>query len=397
MDIFKIFIVLYMLYVVIKISLSLMQIGFINREKNRPAKILGELSWGRAADYAVTKEKLSIIGTIVELIIAYFWVFYGLDRLDLMIENSAIKAVVFVNIFLFINYLIDLPLSIYSKFVVDEQFGFNKSTKSDYFKDEIKTISLTFIFGSIVIYLLSLFIDNFEKWWIISAIFLIVVVILLNILFPIIRAKMFDKFTSLEGSDLGDKIVDLMKQTGFKSSGVYSVDASKRDARLNAYFAGIGATKRVVLFDTLIEKLSEKELLAVLGHELGHFKHGDLYKNIVILSLLLFGMLAIFGNLPISFFEAVGVEKSSHILMVLFLIFSTPLMFFIMPIFNAISRHNEFEADRFGGELVDRVALKDALIKLVIENVKFPLSHPLYALFYETHPNVLSRVERLEN
>lgn len=393
----KIFIAIYLIYTIGKILLAILQINYIKSAQSESSKILSKENWTNAANYAIEKEKLSIAGAFVELFVVCFWIFFALKELDLMIENSAIKAVVFINIFLLINYIFDLPLSLYEKFIIDEKYGFNRSTKADYFKDQIKTILISFLFGTIVIYMLSLFINNIQNWWIIAAIFLIFVIVLANIFFPIIRAKMFDKFTPLEGTELGNKIVDLLEKTGFKSSGVYSVDASKRDSRLNAYFAGIGSTKRVVLFDTLIDKLSQQELLAVLGHELGHFKHKDIYKNILIMSVMLFGFLAFFGNLPERFFDEIGLTNSAHIVMAIFLLFSTPLFFMVMPIFNAISRHNEFEADKFGGALVDKLSLKNALIKLVVENMKFPKSHPIYAVFYETHPNVITRIERLED
>jgi STE24 endopeptidase len=392
------FLILYGAYVATKLLLSVLQMGFIRAERAKPAQLLEQGQWEKAADYAIAKERMGVYAAGVETALFVFWAFWGFGWLDsaLVIESPMLKAIVFVNLFLLINYLIELPLSIYERFGVDARFGFNRATPGLFLRDQLKTLGLVAIFGSLVIAALAWFVGSFANWWLIAFIFLMAVIVLINMLFPTIRALMFDKFVPIDQTEIGQEIGALMARTGFKASGVFSVDASKRDARLNAYFGGLGRTKRVVLYDTLIEKLSKEELLAVLGHELGHFKHKDILKNMAVMAGMLFAFLALFGNLPESFFSALAVESSAHILIALFLLLSGPLFFFLMPIFNAISRHNEFAADRFGGDLVDRESLKNALIKLVQENVKFPKNHPFYGLFYETHPGVLTRIERLE-
>jgi len=189
-----------------------------------------------------------------------------------------------------------------------------------------------------------------------------------------------------------------MDKTGFVSSGVFVSDASKRYARLNSYFGGFGKAKRVVLFDTLIEKLTTKELLAVLGHELGHFAHGDIYKNIALVGAMLFAMFAMFGNLPDSLYLELGMRESPAIVMILLLLFMPVLGFLMMPIMGIVSRHNEYAADKMGSELGGSggaVELANALKKLVTENKSFPLSHPLYIFFHYTHPPVLERLKEL--
>ena len=208
----------------------------------------------------------------------------------------------------------------------------------------------------------------------------------------------FDKLTPLEDEELDDKIKELMDKTGFVSSGVFVSDASKRDARLNAYFGGFGKAKKVVLFDTLIEKLTAKELLAVLGHELGHFAHGDIYKNIALVGGMLFVMFAIFGNLPESLYLEMGLSQEPYLVMILLLLCMPVLGFIMMPIMGIVSRHNEYEADKMGSELggpAGAIELANALQKLVTENKSFPLSHPLYIFFHYTHPPVLERLKEL--
>jgi STE24 endopeptidase len=254
------------------------------------------------------------------------------------------------------------------------------------------------VIGSFIVWGIYEIISNFTYWWLWSFVFIFIIVVLINMLFPTFRAMFFDKLTPLDDEELNSEIKTLMDKTGFVSAGVFISDASKRDSRLNAYFGGLGKTKRVVLFDTLIEKLTTKELLAVLGHELGHFAHGDIYKNIALVGVMLFAMFGVFGNLPESLYLELGLSQSPAITMILLLLFMPVLGFLMMPIMGVVSRHNEYEADKMGSELAGvtgEIELANALKKLVSENKSFPLSHPLYIFFHYTHPPVLERLKAL--
>ncbi len=264
-----------------------------------------------------------------------------------------------------------------------------------FIKDTIKSSILFLLFGSIVIAVVSYIIANFSNWWIWGFVFIFAVIILINMLYPVIRDKMFDKFEKLKDTELETKIVRLLDEVGFKSSGVFSVDASKRDNRLNAYFGGLGSTKRVVLFDTLVQKLTHNELLAVLGHELGHFKNGDIIKNIGIMGVVMFVFFAIFGNLSDEVFLGAGIDNQAYGIITIFLLFSPILSYFLMPLISLISRHNEYAADEFGSNLQSKEDLISALLKLANENKSFPLSHPLYIFFYYSHPPLVERFKEL--
>jgi STE24 endopeptidase len=268
-------------------------------------------------------------------------------------------------------------------------------TPTLYIKDTIKSAILFLIFGSAVIAGLSQIIEQFNSWWIYGFIMIFSVILIINMVYPLVRDKMFDKFEILKDKDLEEKIKTLLNQVGFKSSGVFSVDASKRDNRLNAYFGGLGSTKRVVLFDTLIEKLSHNELLAVLGHELGHFKNGDIIKNIGIMGMVMFVFFAIFGNLPEEFFLQLHLNNEPYAIILVFMMFSPILSFFLMPLISLISRHNEYAADEFGSNLSSKTDLVNALLKLANENKSFPLSHPMYIFFYYSHPPLVERLKQL--
>ena len=325
---------------------------------------------------------------------------FGIAWLEnsIFLEDDAMKNIAVVMGFLVIGSVISLPFSYYEKFVLDSAFGFNKSSLGLWIKDTLISFVMTLIFGSLVVWGIYLIISNFDLWWLWSFVFIFAVVILINMLYPAFRATFFDKLTPLEDEELDGEIKTLMDKTGFVSSGVFVSDASKRDARLNAYFGGFGKAKRVVLFDTLIEKLTTKELLAVLGHELGHFAHGDIYKNIALVGAMLFAMFGIFGNLPQSLYLEMGMSESPALMMILLLLFMPVLGFIMMPIMGIVSRHNEYEADKMGSELggpSGAIELANALKKLVTENKSFPLSHPVYIFFHYTHPPVIERLKAL--
>jgi len=393
----EIFVLGYCLYFAVSLYTSFMQIGYVKNARGLQAIILDSSKYIEAADYSVEKEKLAIVTNFYNFIIFFFWISFGLSFLDsiIAIESSWLKAIVYVDTFIIVNWLLGLPFELYATFKLDKKYGFSNMTPSLYVKDTIKSGILFLVFGSAVIGIVSFIITSFNNWWIWGFVFIFAVIILINMLYPVIRDKMFDKFEPLKDKELEQKINNLLSQVGFKSSGVFSVDASKRDNRLNAYFGGLGSTKRVVLFDTLVEKLSHNELLAVLGHELGHFKNGDILKNIGIMGVVMFVFFAIFGNLSDEIFLGLSLNNEPYAIITLFLIFSPILSFFLMPLISLISRHNEYAADEFGSNMQSKQDLVNALLKLANENKSFPLSHPIYIFFYYSHPPLVERFKEL--
>lgn len=393
----EIFIIAFCLYFVFNTYTSFMQIGYIKDAKILKPIILDSSKYLEAADYAIEKEKLAICSSFYDFILFILWIGFGLSFLDSLVQIDSfwIKAVVFVDLFIIINWVLTLPFELYSTFKLNKKYGFSNMTPALFIKDTIKTGILFLVFGSAVIAVISFIISSFSTWWIWGFVFIFAVIILINMLYPVIRDKMFDKFEKLKDKVLEAKIENLLNEVGFKSSGVFSVDASKRDNRLNAYFGGLGATKRVVLFDTLVEKLTHNELLAVLGHELGHFKNGDILKNIGIMGIVMFVFFAIFGNLPDELFLGLSLNNEPYAIIAVFMIFSPILSFFLMPLISMISRHNEYAADEFGSNLSTKEDLVSALLKLANENKSFPLSHPMYIFFYYSHPPLVERFKEL--
>ena len=388
---------IYTLYALIKFYATIMEIGFVAKAKKTEAIILGPVNFIKAGNYKIASSKMELVSILYDLLIFFWWIGYGLNMLDANIatQNQIIRSVIFVDLFIVINYIFSLPFDLYKTFVLDEKFGFSNIDFKTYLIDQIKAGILFFIFGSLVIALISWIMLSFENWWIWGFVAVFVIIIFINMIYPTLIAPIFNKFTPLQNEDLKNSIEDLLQKAGLKSSGVFSLDASKRDNRLNAYFGGLGRSKRVVLFDTLIEKLDKKELLAVLGHELGHFKHKDIIKNIFSTGLMLFVMFAIFGNLPKDLFLELGVSSEIYMNIVFFLLFSPVLSFLFMPIFGMISRRNEYVADEYGSECESKEALSSALMKLANENKSFPLSHPITIFLYFTHPPLVERLKKL--
>jgi len=393
----EIIMILFTIYTLIKVYISVMQIGYIAEEKNKDAVLMSQDKYQVAGEYAIKKERVALLSNLVDYIMFVWWVTYGFHWLSstLQTDNSVTDAVVFLFGFFAIGFVVGVPFELYQTFKLDKEYGFTKTTVKLYIVDQLKSTAMFIVFGGAIFYALAWIITNVESWWLWGFGLLFTLAVLMNVIYPTIIAPIFNKFTPLEDGELKTDIVKMMKSVGLKSDGVFVLDASKRDSRLNAYFGGLGKSKRVVLFDTLMEKLTNKELLAVLGHELGHFSHGDIWKNITMMGALLFVSFLLLGNLPTELFidMRVGDSAGVEIAMMMLLL---PLLFFIFtPIMSFVSRHNEYAADEFGSKLGGKENLVSALMKLIEENKSFPKSHPLFAFFYHTHPPVIERLKEL--
>ncbi len=390
-------VLIYTIYFALKTYTSIMQIGYINEEKRKDPVLMSASKYMIAGNYAVAKEKVSLIESFVDYLFFLWWVIAGFSLLQglVVVDNQILQAILFLFGFSVIGYIIGLPFELYQTFKIDEDFGFNKMNAKMYIIDAIKSMGMFLIFGGLIFGALAWIITNYDSWWLWGFIMLFSIAILVNILYPTVIAPIFNKFNPLEEGELKDAITKLMESVGLKSDGIFVMDASKRDSRLNAYFGGLGKSKRVVLFDTLLEKLNKKELLAVLGHELGHFKHGDIWKNIILMGILLFTSFFILGNLPDELFTEMSVIPTAGVQIATMSILLPVVSFIFTPIMSFVSRHNEYEADEFGSKMGGRENLVSALMKLVTENKAFPKSHPLVIFFYYTHPPVIERLKEL--
>ena len=390
-------VLIYTLYLLLQIYIAVMQIGYINMEKRKAPVLMTESKYLVAGNYAVAKEKLGLVEKFVDYFVFLWWVMAGFAWLQgqVQVEGETMQAVLFLFGFFAVNYLVSLPFSLYQTFKIDEAFHFNQMTPKLFVVDQLKSIAMFLIFGGLLFASLAWIIDHYDSWWLWGFVLIFAVAVLINVIYPTIIAPIFNKFNPLEEGELKDAIVKLMERVGLKSDGIFVMDASKRDSRLNAYFGGLGKSKRVVLFDTLLEKLNQKELLAVLGHELGHFSHGDIWKNIALMGTLLFVSFFILGHLPDTLFTQMGVIPTAGVKIATMVLLLPVISFLFTPVMSYVSRHNEYAADEFGSEMGGRENLVSALLKLVTENKAFPKSHPLVIFFYYTHPPILERLKEL--
>lgn len=378
--------------------ISCVQIRFLKKESQEKASILSEGEYQKAANIAVENEKFKIFSTLYILVINVMWISFGFLYLKDMIitENSRFENTLFLLAFLFVTTFLSLPLGIYEKFFKDKTQGFSNMTPTLFIKDTMKSLLLMLIFGFIIIYSLLFCYDFFGAfWWIAAFIFSFGIILIVNLIYPTLIAPIFNKMQKLDDENLLEQITVLMRKCGFSSNGVYVMDASKRDKRLNAYFGGLFKSKRVVLFDTLLKALNEKELLAVLGHELGHFVHKDITKALFNGALMVFILFFVFAHLPDFVYKQSHLEEVKAGVFALLLIFGNVFSFIFSPFINALSRKNEFSADQYGAKVTSREDMKSALISLAKENKAFVKASKLYTFFHLSHPSISDRLKAL--
>lgn len=391
-------IIILCLYSVLCAFISFIQISFLKKEKEKKAEILQEEEYKKAADIAIENEKFKLFSNFYTLILNIAWVSFGFFLLKQVFinENSRFENTLFLLAFLLIGAVLTLPLSLYEKFVKDKAQGFSNMSLALFIKDTAKALFLTLIFGFLIIYALLFCYDFFGSfWWLAAFVFAFCVIVVINLIYPSLIVPLFNKMQKLDDANLLDKITILMKQCGFSTNGVYIIDASKRDKRLNAYFGGLFKSKRVVLFDTLVKALNEKELLAVLGHELGHFVHKDLIKALFNGALMVFLLFFIFAFLPDFVYQQSSLEDVKAGVFALLLIFGNIFGFLFSPFVNAMSRKNEFNADKHGAKLTNKEDMKNALIALARENKAFIKMSRIYTFFYLSHPSIYERLKAL--
>lgn len=360
----------------------------------------------KAADYTIAKTRLGIVSTVLGSVIFLIWTFGGgLELLDQIWRKTEWNAIytgtALLLSFMFIGMLIEMPISLYSTFVLEEKFGFNKMTTSLFIKDLIKAALLALVIGTpLIILVLWLMEQSGSLWWLYVWSVWMGFSLLMMWAFPRFIAPLFNKFNPLEDGELKNRITALLEKCGFSSNGIFIMDGSTRSGHGNAYFTGFGANKRIVFFDTLIGSLSVDETEAVLAHELGHFKRNHVKKTIALMAAMSLIGLAILGWLidEPGFYLGLGVSTSSTYMgLLLFMLVMPLLTFFISPVFSAFSRKNEFEADDYAKQQSDASALVSALVKMYEENASTLTPDPLHSAFYDSHPPAPIRIARLQS
>jgi STE24 endopeptidase len=404
-----VFISLLALTVITRLWLGSRHIGYVQSHRGQvPSAFAGNISLEshqKAADYSSAKTKLMLIEAFVAaLLLAWFTLGGGLQMIDNIWQNilpnhDIFRGALVICSAMFVGALVDIPFDYYKTFVIDEQFGFNKMTKAMFFGDMVKHSLLGLALGAPILFAaLWLMQGAGQYWWFYLWVVWSVFNIVMLAVYPTFIAPMFNKFTPLADEALKTRIEALLTKCGFKSQGLFVMDGSARSSHGNAYFTGFGSSKRVVFFDTLLNRLNADEIEAVLAHELGHFKHHHVIKRIIMLFGLSFLGLALLGWLTNQtwFFNGLGVTNTSNYMaLLLFLLVSPVFMFLLRPIMASYSRKNEFEADDYAAKNANANRLVDALVKLYRDNASTLTPDPLHSAFYDSHPPASIRISKL--
>lgn len=358
----------------------------------------------KAADYTIAHARFGRIHDAYGTALLLIWTMGGglewLDRLWRGFGWGELKTGVgFILSAFLIMGLVELPMSVYQTFVIENRFGFNKTTLSLFIADLLKKTALLTILGApLTIAALWLMQETGALWWVYVWLLWSGFTLFLVWAYPALIAPIFNKFTPLKDASVRARIQALLKRTGFRSRGIFVMDGSRRSAHGNAYFTGFGKTKRIVFFDTLLEHLGEKEIEAVLAHELGHFKRRHVMKRMVLtFSMSLIG-LAILGWLVTQpwFYAGLGMTvPSTYAALVLFMLIGPVFTFFLQPVIAWGSRRHEYEADSFAAEQTDASELVSALVKLYKENASTLTPDPLHSAFHDSHPPAALRIAHL--
>lgn len=404
-----IFIALLVVTSLTRLWLSRRHIQFVTLNSQAvPAAFAGSIDLSahqKAANYTVAKSKLVMLEIVVQaFVLLAFTLGGGLQAIDSGWQNwlsqyEILRGALVICSALFISSLIDLPFEYYKTFVVDEKFGFNKMTPSMFFSDLVKHSIVGIILGAPLLFAaLWLMQSAGTYWWFYLWVVWSVFNLTMLALYPTFIAPLFNKFSPLQDLNLKGRVETLLTKCGFKSQGLFVMDGSARSSHGNAYFTGFGASKRVVFFDTLLERLNVDEIEAVLAHELGHFKHHHVIKRIIMMFVMSFIGLAVLGwliNQP-WFYHGLGVTTTStYMALILFLMVSPVFLFILRPLMASYSRKNEFEADEYAAKHAEAQFLIDALVKLYRDNASTLTPDPLHSAFYDSHPPASTRIAKL--
>ena len=367
----------------------------------------------QAKQYAISKNKIGLLSSTTSfLLVVSLLVFNGYGYIDQLvnsfslnlflpfeINNSFTESGIFFLILFTLNLIISIPFSYYNTFVIEENFGFNKTSKSTFFFDIIKSSMLSILIGGFLLFLALYLFDSLnDGFWLYLWIGLSLLMVFINMFYADLIVPIFNKLTPLENGELRKKIENYSKQVGYLLKNIYVIDGSKRSTKANAFFSGLGPRKTIALYDTLIEKHSENELVAVLAHEVGHFKKKHVFSGLL-MSVIQIGVMTFFFELCLKLPEISqalgGSDVSFHLGLIGFTIIFSPISMMSGILMNYISRKNEFEADSYAKETYNGDDLSLALKKLSVDSLSNIYPHPLYVFFHYSHPPLIKRLRAL--
>ncbi|MDC9724335.1 MAG: M48 family metallopeptidase [Gammaproteobacteria bacterium] len=394
----------------IELWLSLRQSRYVHAHRdNVPAAFKDQVEISahqKAAKYTVAKGKLNRVENVFGMVLLLVWTLGGglallSDTWNVLGWSEMTTGIVFILSFFVIGSLIDLPLSWYKTFVLEDRFGFNNNTLALFLSDTAKQTVLMLLIGAPLIWgALTLMESTGEYWWLYLWAAWMGFALVMMWAYPAFIAPLFNKFTPLEDEQLKARVEGLLARCGFKSQGIYVMDGSRRSGHGNAYFTGLGNNKRIVFFDTLLNTLDEDQIEAVLAHELGHFRRKHVVKNMVVMSLLsLLGLAALgWASAETWFYTGLGVSTEGNAMaLTLFMLVIPVFSFFLHPMMTALSRKYEYEADAYAASVSSSDHLIQALVALYQENASTLTPDPLVSAIYDSHPPATLRVARLQS
>lgn len=403
-----VFVVALLLGTFIKLWLARRQLQHVSGHRERvPEAFSGQIELAahqKAADYTCAKTRLSLRAILFDAALLLAFTLGGGIQLindwsSSVFQAPLLQGMAVIVTVLLISSILEAPFGLYSTFVIEAGFGFNKMTLGLYLRDALKGLLLGAVLGLPLLFgVLWLMQQMGDWWWLYVWAVWVGFSLLLLFIYPAFIAPLFNKFQPLQEEETRARIAALLERCGFTVSGLFVMDGSKRSTHGNAYFTGFGKTKRIVFFDTLLQRLAPAEMDAVLAHELGHFKHRHVMKRIAITFAASLVFLWLLAQLMQSewFYQGLGVQSKSTALALLLFFMALPVFTFLLqPLSSYYSRKHEFEADDYAAAQTDARDLAAALVKLYQDNAKTLTPDPLYATFYESHPPAAERIAHL--
>jgi STE24 endopeptidase len=382
-------------------------INYRARRTDIPSEVAAfyeEEKYLRSLEYHSVKTKFSFFsGAFNFLISISMLIFGGFGYVDGLlrpyIHNETLLALAFFGVILLASDILSLPFQVYSTFVIEERFGFNKTTVGTFIADKIKGYVIGGVVGAALLSVLIFLVNRFGPgFWILFGIVASAFILFVNMFYTSWILPLFNKLTVLPDGELKSAIQDFSKRVNFPLDNIFVMDGSKRSSKANAFFSGIGAKKKVVLYDTLINNHTTEELVAVLAHEVGHFKKRHIVLSMVLSVVQVFFVLFVLSlmifNTDLSIALG-GTQQSIHLNLIAFAILFSPISAITGLLMSMLSRKNEYEADAYAKETFSGAALGSALKKLSVDTLSNLHPHPLYVFFYYSHPTLLQRLARL--
>jgi STE24 endopeptidase len=359
----------------------------------------------KARNYKKEHGKISFISSTLSTIITLCLLYLGVygwvsDYFVMNYKNYFIQSALFFLSFFLLNTIVSIPFQYYSTFYIEEKYGFNKTTLKVFITDRIKGILLSILIGGLILFIALFIYQKIENnFWLYLWIFISAFIIFIQMFYTSLIVPLFNKLTPLQEGSLKNKINEYSQKIGYSIDNIFIIDGSKRSTKANAYFSGFGPKKTIALFDTLVEKHTEDELVAVLAHEVGHYKKKHIFQGLVIsifqIGLMTF-LLELCLNNEILIKSLGGTAPAFHLGIIIFSFLFSPIGLIMGTLMNMISRKNEFEADNYAKETYNGESLVLALKKLYVDSLSNIYPHPLYVFFHYSHPPLLERIKKIE-